>query len=1358
LSCFVVVTFREIMLISSQFFFHFVWITVIFGWFATREGASLTNSITVNESTIITSLKIIEPQNFLLYVDSIKSGGIYHDFVDFAVDNSLNIYALIGYNNDILIKAKPGKVDSSDPWTNKDFDFFASYDSINHQFEQGKGIAVSNDSVFVVGESYVTYTTYQGFLLKYDKTSKALLFVRSLIDRPFDIVLDKVNGNIYILGYTSIMKYSSKTGTLLWQQKTLSVTACDKFYSDNFFTSMFVSSDGKYVYVSALGTPNFFILNGSSGNKLSSFSVASIGSHRCTQSVYVDEHTSTAYLTFTPDYSSANTPGETWKIASLDQSSASWQSSSLVGTNGKTIDREVIGIDCQGNPILSVEYLFFGKLYSFPRSLSESSCDVPNGIIDYRDYRYFAYTGVGEFPDFAVFLSEYSYQSIILGQSSQPEEEISFQNDSNVNRIYQQNNWLKVNRLHPSGNHFVSTQSTLYLSDQRFIDPPLPNQRIVIGSKMLFDSDSNMFVLSHVCVSFHAYLVDLFNCKVWNSFIAKFDNKGTRLFIKQFSFRIVDWSICDSSKSLGVIGDTTSMTVPSSWSFLHKYSSLTGELIWNISASTSIQDYDFSHLTVDSSSGDFYVTGLRKSRLIWDEFAGLFLLKFSSKNGSLLWERNSFHYSDHAVTLGGLVTTASSSFHNNQTNDDDIFLAGTFDEKAKTEKKNDLNKKKTHSNVVFLRKYSSQGQLLFNVRFSFNETVTATIETIPFGDNFITTSLFVDQEDDTIYVTGGSYDVNEFGYENCFLTMTFVLRFSFSNGSFLSLHWIEDTSSYVLRQMAVTSSSSEEQKKKNIYLAYGVEESPYYCLNSYSRKASYNNIVVSSVDGNILVIGNAPEFNAKSNQFEGNQAVIYQYSFKPKNSVSWLFADPIALYFVVAIIGIGIIIGILILFSSSFRHYVKPAFQKVVFCRLFYFSLGVLEVADAVSDVLWVLSTWALRDLYVYRTNQYFFRIFYASLAFLILSILLLIGKTKSQITSVFSSSTTDQLEQQSSAKDEISSEKKQVHSASKQHNKLHFFGLSVYYALTLSDGRILELHQQQEEERHGKNIVDEIFGLKRPNIFTKQVPLFVSKSLLWLKTGTSDTPEEQEEEQVTLWDVMFTPVKLLFTANYFTALFCFSLLLWPCSFPVCFALLFVFFIPFLLLNVIEHSNHLYAIRLLEDVPQFVLQVFYIRYVHSDSLNAFSAFSILCSGLLLTKFLVEVLYSLIVTSAVGVKVSSMKYNEEREAEDGKINHDQFASSYQPKRIQQRLRWYRVLYITLATPLLASIILSLWLSLHSVFTMLSFFLAVAKSIWNSLFSLLLGSRSESQRKVNPIAVDEKGVDNQPLPLHVLDDNL
>jgi hypothetical protein len=650
---------------------------------------------------------------------------------------------------------------------------------------------------------------------------------------------------------------------------------------------------------------------------------------------------------------------------------------------------------------------------------------------------------------------------------------------------------------------------------------------------------------------------------------------------------------------------------------------------------TSVADYFYSKIAVDQV-GNVFIIG-QFSIVVWYSPTQFSFLRKLSPDGNTAWEMK--NRGTTGVSPSGIAIDKSNN----------VFITGS------------VNK------VPFLRKYDPSGVLLFYKTININATKfeSATLSTI-----------FIQEHENMVYIAGTLAARG---------SSSFILKCSVENGSVLE-SWLksnEDFEGPTATQLVVDS-------RGNKILGYGGGFNTYF--GDETSSLSFNGLAIHETKREVTVYatGFSLKRNPKDHRSEGVDVIITQTTSLKPTTTPWYLNDPVAFYAVLTIIGFGVLVGLIWLIFERFREYTQTLFKNHWICRFYYSGLGVLEVADIVSDALWIASLVNLGDYYAYSSNYMFDRIFYSSIAFLTVSGILLIAKVKHQLPLIFNAS-----------------------DRSNEYVKLQCFLLNIYYSWSLSDDKIVELHETAKEKEKD-HVFDDLFGLNRENLWTRELPYPIPLLLLL------DLEDGNGRKLNTIWDFFLVPSKLYFSSHYFLTFSYFSILLLPFSLPVvCGSGSAIY--PFFFMNVFENSNHLVTVRLLEDIPQLILQALFLRYVQVSSLNAFSAFSIVCSGLLLLKFLVETI------SAIGRDLSSSGAKEKKEKED-KVGYN-----------LANVEWYHLLYLTTISPFLVGILSWIYL----VFWVLQFFATLVLSVISPVFNYrVLPSQetdSEKQSDTNVVAM-------------------
>jgi len=163
-------------------------------------------------------------------------------------------------------------------------------------------------------------------------------------------------------------------------------------------------------------------------------------------------------------------------------------------------------------------------------------------------------------------------------------------------------------------------------------------------------------------------------------------------------------------------------------------------------------------------------------------------------------------------------------------------------------------------------------------------------------------------------------------------------------------------------------------------------------------------------------------------------------------------------------------------------------------------------------------------------------------------------------------------------------------------------------------------LHNAKREESLSINTVDALLGLHTPeNFFNQQVPRLAA----CVTPGAKDADDQRYSTR--LGDVYLYALRLTFSSQYWNALSCFAVVLWPFSLlgslHAC-----LYLIGYGAVNIAFYSHHEVTIRLLEDVPQLGINIAYLMSKYSSGTSAVSYFSAGASAILLAKCIVEIIY------------------------------------------------------------------------------------------------------------------------------------
>jgi hypothetical protein len=738
------------------------------------------------------------------------------------------------------------------------------------------------------------------------------------------------------------------------------------------------------------------------------------------------------------------------------------------------------------------------------------------------------------------------------------------------------------------------------------------------GEAIVADSKKNIFLLSN----FLGRNSTGSTKDVWIGLITKYSNDGTRAFRKAIPYSGTGLVIHERSKSVYVTGRSWDRIV------FYKFT-YSGVEVFN----HTFAGYDYSRVAIDND-GNVY--------LLLDRF-GSYVLNKISPDGNTLWEVNSRGHSE--LSFSGIATDQRKN----------VFITG-FANGYGNER-------------LYLRKYDSSGVLLFYT------TIQVNITNLSYYPRTVT--IFAQDHENAVYISGGIYaGYLEYKYGLPYES-SFILRCSMGNGSVLEsrLRHRGYNTGHFFAPAGITRVVVDS--KSNLYSSFGYsfeDAGDMYRLDDISN---YNALAIHETRKEVAIYatGYTIKRNKKDNQAEGIEVIItLTSSVKP---IPWYLSDPVAFTVVLAIIGFGVVLGLIWLVFGRFREYTQTLFKNHWVCRFYYCGLGILEVADIISDALWAVSLVKLAEYYDYRINPMFWSIYYSSFVFLSVSGLLLIGKIKCQLLSIFNAS-----------------------DRSHEYVKLHCFLLNVYYSWSVSNEKILEFHETAVEKENS-NVFDDLLGLNRENLWTREFPQPIPLLLLM------NLEDENGKKLNTVWDFFIIPLNLLFSYQYFRKFSYLSIFPVSVSLPgVCG--LWLYFPTLFFLNIVENSNHLVTVRLLEDIPQLILQALFLRYVQATSLNAFSAFSIVCSGLLLLKFLVETVL------AVG------KETEEKKREEVRVRYN-----------LTNVQWYHMFYLTFISPILISVLIPFYL----VFWILKFFANLPLSLISPMYNSKVVPSQETSEKKN-----------------------
>ncbi len=206
------------------------------------------------------NIYVIDNKGYMLISDSFGNWleeNIYlgYPFLDFALDNSGNIYAVGQVYNDEKNKLLVSKYNSSGNWLWNNTWWLA--DALN---EYPEGIDVdSTGNVYITG--YVTYASTEEdlFLIKFDTSGNPVfdsIWESSDADYSYGITLDNSSGNVYITGKTEnnavLLKYDS-SGSLLYNDTFSIITRGEDVAVDS-WGNVYITGEDFAVFKLSLDT------------------------------------------------------------------------------------------------------------------------------------------------------------------------------------------------------------------------------------------------------------------------------------------------------------------------------------------------------------------------------------------------------------------------------------------------------------------------------------------------------------------------------------------------------------------------------------------------------------------------------------------------------------------------------------------------------------------------------------------------------------------------------------------------------------------------------------------------------------------------------------------------------------------------------------------------------------------------------------------------------------------------------------------------------------------------------------------------------------------------------------------------
>lgn len=299
----------------------------------------------------------------------------------------------------------------------------------------------------------------------------------------------------------------------------------------------------------------------------------------------------------------------------------------------------------------------------------------------------------------------------------------------------------------------------------------------------------------------------------------------------------------------------------------------------------------------------------------------------------------------------------------------------------------------------------------------------------------------------------------------------------------------------------------------------------------------------------------------------------------------------------------------------------QQAMENANFCRGCFLFVSLLEIFDVASDILWWWSVWTLeafdssahfldrdddQDPTNYNTlyHDYYLGIMYCTYIFFALSSALLVCKISTDLRDIRGGIDVEQ----------------------KPFKIMEIFGISPFFLLTMSNHEVTRLYQQRKanKEVHQCNIIDSIVGISNPDNYLDWNCPFIADILTPSLGSQGDMPKK-------LWEVLCYPMTLTFSWKYFRSLSVFSLIFWPISCAsLSFSVCSMFFVG--VANLFSKSEHIYTIRLFEDIPQLIISVVYFTSPYGkNGVNLASVATLALSTLMLGKFAIEVAYQALTT-------------------------------------------------------------------------------------------------------------------------------
>lgn len=304
----------------------------------------------------------------------------------------------------------------------------------------------------------------------------------------------------------------------------------------------------------------------------------------------------------------------------------------------------------------------------------------------------------------------------------------------------------------------------------------------------------------------------------------------------------------------------------------------------------------------------------------------------------------------------------------------------------------------------------------------------------------------------------------------------------------------------------------------------------------------------------------------------------------------------------------------------------QQAMGNAHFCRGYFLFISFLEISDVASDCLWWWSVWSHDAFHHVAMNDdrpqcvkeydddgctalyhnYFLIITYSTNVCFLLSLVLLVCKISTDLKDILGTGAANPEE--------------------KSFKRMEIFGISPFFLLSMPNQEVTRLYQQQKASREVTvcNIIDSIVGISNPDNYLDWNCPYIADILTPSLESEGDMP-------VKLWEVLCYPVTLTFSWKYFRSMPVVAFVYWPIS---CASLFFCMFSMFFVgvANLFSKSEHIYTIRLFEDIPQLIISIVFLTSPYGkDEVNLASVLTLALSTVMLSKFAIEVAYQALTT-------------------------------------------------------------------------------------------------------------------------------